>query len=171
MYFKFFRVISPSPPRSSLFPVIQKSNCDGRWGYTFWAFYQSFLWFFANIRFRGGFRGTILRYPILVMDPKNFLKASLAPTYIILMGRARRKKRNFSVKIFQKVPKNAFFGLFFQNFACSAKSLAKIGTKQCFGRARKINLVYLKKFFENHPPPPPPLEKILDPPLIRFKKV
>ena len=62
-----------------------------------------------------------------------------------------QKKRNFSVKIFQKVPKNAFFGLFFQNFACGAKNLAKIGTKPCFGRARKIYLVDLKKI----PPPPP----------------
>ena len=50
------------------------------------------------------------------------------------------------------------------------ENLAKIGKKQCFGRARKINLVDLKinrqifgKFFENTPPPP--LEKILDPPL------
>ena len=68
------------------------------------------------------------------------------------------------------MPKNAFFGLFFQNFACGAKNLAKIGTKRCFGRARKINLVDLKKrpskfskiFWK---PTPPPLEKILDPSL------
>ena len=51
------------------------------------------------------------------------------------------KNRNFSVKIFQKVPKNAFYGLFFQNFAYGAENLPKIGTKQCFGRAGKINLV------------------------------
>ena len=69
------------------------------------------------------------------------------------------KKRNFLVRIFQKVPKNAFLaGFFFQ-----------VRTKQCFGRARKISLVNLKrsrqnfrKFFENQSPP---LEKILDPPL------
>ena len=79
------------------------------------------------------------------------------------------KKRDFVVKNFQKVSKNAFFDLFFQNLACGAASLVKMGTKQCFGRARKINLVELKKgrqnfrnFFEN---PPLPLEKILDPPL------
>ena len=67
------------------------------------------------------------------------------------------------------MPKNTFFGLFSQKFACGAENFAKIGAKQFFGRARKINLVDLKKgrqnfrfFFEN----PPPLEKILDPPLI-----
>ena len=90
------------------------------------------------------------------MDPKNFLKAPVAPIYTSFEGGARVEKRDFLVKIFQKVPKNAFFGLFFQNY----------------GRARKINLIDLKKrsakFFENPntpPPPPYPLEKILDPPL------
>ena len=33
----------------------------------------------------------------------------------------------FSVKIFQKVHKHAFLGLFFQNFAWGAESLAKTG--------------------------------------------
>ena len=57
-----------------------------------------------------------------------------------------------------------FLAYFFQKFACGAENLATIGTKQRFGRARKINLVDLKKtvdkivpkFFENPPPPPPP---------------
>ena len=66
------------------------------------------------------------------------------------------KKQDFLVKIFQKVPKNAFFGLFFHMFAC-----AKTGTKSCLGRAQKINSVDLQKkglqnflkLFENpHPP-------------------
>ena len=48
------------------------------------------------------------------------------------------KKRNFLVKIFQKVPKNAFFGLFFfLKFAC--------GAANCLGRAQKINSVDLEK--------------------------
>ena len=78
------------------------------------------------------------------------------------------KKRNFLVKIFQKVPKNAFFDcFFFHKFACGAENFAKIGAKQCFGRGQKINLVDLKKkvkirFFLKIRPP---LEKILDPPL------
>ena len=62
---------------------------------------------------------TVLKYPFLVTDPKSFLKAPSvtdpksflkAPKSIKFEGRAR-------VKIFQKVPKNAYFGLFFQNFA------------------------------------------------------
>ena len=60
---------------------------------------------------------TILRYPFLVTEAKIFLKAPLAPIYF-----------NFevgSVKIFQKVSKTPFFGLFFQNFACGADILAK----------------------------------------------
>ena len=47
-------------------------------------------------------------------DPKNFLKAPLAPIFTSFEGGARAKKRNFLFKIFQKVPKNAFFGLFFK---------------------------------------------------------
>ena len=57
---------------------------------------------------------TILRYPYLVTNRKIFLKAPLAPIYTNFEGGARAKKqRVFLVKILQKVPKNAFFGLFF----------------------------------------------------------
>ena len=90
---------------------------------------------------------------------------------LILRGECARKKRNFSIKIKKKTYKRFFWVVFFQNFASGAEILARTGTKQCFGRARKIiSLVDLKKgrqkfrhFFEN---PPSPLEKILDPPLI-----
>ena len=47
------------------------------------------------------------------------------PIYTNFEGERGPKKRNFLVKIFQKVPKNAFFGLFFQIFACGAENLAK----------------------------------------------
>ena len=69
------------------------------------------------------------------------------PQYLLLLRGVRApKKRNFLVKIFQKVPKNAFFDCFFlQKFACGAENFAKVGAKQCFGRAQKINLVDLKK--------------------------
>ena len=41
----------------------------------------------------------------------------------ILSGvRAPKKNQVFLVKIFQKVPKNAFFGLFFEKFACEAEN-------------------------------------------------
>ena len=47
------------------------------------------------------------------------------------------------------MPKNAFFGLFFQNFACGAENVAKTGFFSAFfgggGGARKINLVNLRK--------------------------
>ena len=64
-------------------------------------------------------------------DPKIFLKA---PIYTNFEEERAPKKRNFFVKIFQKVPKNGFFDCF-----------VKVGARQCFGRARKINLVDLKK--------------------------
>ena len=79
------------------------------------------------------------------MDPKNFPKAPLAPVYFNLEGSERQKTAIFWSTLSKKVPKNAFFGLFFQNFARGAENLAKIGTKQCFGRARKINMVDFKK--------------------------
>ena len=71
------------------------------------------------------------------------------------------------------MPKNGFFDCFSKIFLRRTKfsQNAIIGAKECFVRARKINLVDLKKkkvrqnfriFFEN----PPPLEKILDPPLF-----
>ena len=70
--------------------------------------------------------------------------------------------------IFRALPKHGFVPI-------SAKFLAEIGTKPCFGRARKINLVDLKKkvvkIFENFLKiRPPPLEKILDPPLLQITK-
>ena len=56
----------------------------------------------------------ILKYPFLVTDPKNFLKqAPWAPKYISFEGGARAEKAQFFGQHFQKVPKNAFFGLFF----------------------------------------------------------
>ena len=86
---------------------------------------------------RGGFRGgggvgwgdalfristpcrplcNILRYPFLVTDQKNFLKA---PIYTFFGGG------------------DAFFGLFFQKFASSAENLAQTGSFECFGELGK----------------------------------
>ena len=51
-------------------------------------------------------------------------------------------------KIFQKVPKNIiFFGLFFNILSAAQKIGEKTGSF-LFGRARKINLVDLKKKFD-----------------------
>ena len=54
----------------------------------------------------------VLRYQFVVTDPKIFLKAPLAPIYTNVDGGERPKKRDFLVKIFQKVPENVFFCLF-----------------------------------------------------------
>ena len=86
---------------------------------------------------------------------------------------ARRKNAIFLVKIFQKVPENAFVGLFFQNFACGAENV----TKKVFLEFYFVDLKKVEKIFKNRPSP---LEKILDPPLnaqkslrryLRFKKL
>ena len=44
------------------------------------------------------------------------------------LSKRRRKNAIFLVNIFQKVPKIAFLGLFFQIFACGAEILAKTGS-------------------------------------------
>ena len=78
---------------------------------------------------------TILRYPVLVIDPKKFLKA---PIYTNFEGGSRAKKTRF---FGQHFPKKAFFGLFFfQNFDGGAENLAKKEQNSALG-ARKINLV------------------------------
>ena len=79
----------------------------------------------------------------------------------------RAKKTRFFCQPFSKSAQKRLFWLFFQKFACSAEIFAKIGSKQCFGTAQKINLVDLKKrsskFFENprspRENPSPPLVK------------
>ena len=53
---------------------------------------------------------TILKYPFLLTESK------------ILRGERAPKKRDFLVKIIQKVPENAFFGLLFQKIACGTKN-------------------------------------------------
>ena len=92
--------------------------------------------------------GTFSEIHFWRIDPKIFLKAPLAPIYTNFEGERAPKKTRF----------------FCQNFSKSAQ-------KQCSGRARKINLVDLKKkkgrqnFGNFSKIRPPPLEKILDPPL------
>ena len=100
--------------------------------------------------------------------PKIFLKAPLAPIYTNIEGEggggrggARvEKKTRFFDQLFSKNAKNAVLACFFQNFACGAGNLAKARSFHCFGKARKINLVDLKKVdknFENFLKIPPSL--------------
>ena len=69
---------------------------------------------------------TILRYPYLVMNPKNFLKAPWAAIYTNFEGRAP-KKRDFLSKLSKKCIKTPFWPVF-QNFASGAETLTKIGS-------------------------------------------
>ena len=92
---------------------------------------------------------------------KFFLKAPLAPIYSNFEGERAPKKTRFFCNIFSKSAQKRLFWLFFQKFACGPENFAKIGAKQSFGRARKINLVDLKKkvvkilenFLKIRPPP------------------
>ena len=95
---------------------------------------------------------TILSNPFLVTNSNIFLKAPMAPIYTNFKGGRVAEKTH----ILQKVLKNAFFGPFFQKFACGAEILAKTESLKCFGRAWKINLVDLKRRSRK-------FSKILDP--------
>ena len=66
------------------------------------------------------------------MDPKNYLKVPSAPIYTNFEGGARRKSANFLFKVFQKVPRNALFGLFFFS---SKKCLHFFSSKKCLFNA------------------------------------
>ena len=99
-----------------------------------------------GISFRGGFRGgggggadappsgirppadpkgppfdTFSEIHFWPTDPKIFLKAPLAPIYTNFEGERAPKKRDFFVKIFQKLPKNGFFDCFFKNLPAAQK--------------------------------------------------
>ena len=52
-------------------------------------------------------------------------------------GGARAKKINFLVEIFQKVPKNAIFGLFFKILPAAQKFWPKQGLYSGLGDLRK----------------------------------
>ena len=64
----------------------------------------------------------------MVTDPKIFLKVPSAPKYTNFAGGALAEKTQFLVKIFQKLPKNAFLTFIFQNFGCGADNLVKMGS-------------------------------------------
>ena len=48
-------------------------------------------------------------YPFFAEQPQNFSKNAFSANITNFEGGARAKKRNFLVKIFQKLPKNVFF--------------------------------------------------------------
>ena len=72
------------------------------------------------------------------MDPKNFLKVPMAPIYTKNEEGARRKNAIFWSKFSKKVPKNAFFGLFFfQKLPAAQKFWPKQGLFNDLGELEK----------------------------------
>ena len=73
-------------------------------------------------------RPLILFYDIHLRstNTKIFLKA-LSASIFTYFEECATKKRNFLVNIFHKVPKNGFFDMFFQNFACGVIFPSKWG--------------------------------------------
>ena len=90
---------------------------------------------------------TFSESPFWLTDPKIFLKAPLAPIYTNFEGKRAPKKNAIFLSTF------FVFLTVFSKICRGAKKLAKIGAKQCFGRARKINLVDLNRKSENPPLP------------------
>ena len=76
---------------------------------------------------------TIFQYPFLVVDPKNFLKASLASKYTSFRGERAPKKRDFLVKFFQKSLKKPFLGCFFKILPAAPKFWPKQGQNSALG--------------------------------------
>ena len=96
------------------------------------------------------------RVPPLILFQKSIFGR---PT---LWGGASAKKTQFFCQNFSKSAQKRLFWLFFQKFACGAENFSKKGAKQWSGRARKVNLVNLKKkkvvkileiFLKIRPPP------------------
>ena len=97
-------------------------------------------------------------------DPKVFLKVPSAAIYTSLKGGARaEKKRDFLVKFFQKVPKNAFLDCFSkfclrrrnvgQNRDFLVMLAAWESSENQFGRHLKKGRQNFKKFLKIRPLP------------------
>ena len=132
-------------------------------------------------RIRGGFRGgggrtpfpSGIRHPadpkgppLVLFKKSTFKKSTIFTTF-------EGGKRNFLVKIFQKVPKNAFFDCFFSSKIClrrrkfcqsRGKTVFWESSKNQFGRPKKKAVKIFDFFLKIRPP----LEKILDMPLFRI---
>ena len=87
-----------------------------------------------------------------------------------LKGGARAKKRNFPIKIFQKLPENAFLACFFKNLPAAQKFWPKQGLFTALQGSRKTNLDDLKKstkkILKFLKISSPLVKKILNPPLV-----
>ena len=106
---------------------------------------------------------TFSEIQFLPTDPKIFLKAPWAPIYTKFEGkRAPKKKRDFFVNIFQKVPKNGLFDCFFFKICLRrrkfthnrGKTVLWESSKSQFGRPNKKVVKILENFLKIRPPPP-----------------
>ena len=100
-------------------------------------------------------------------DPKFFITAPLHFSFTNFEGQPLAKKRIFFVKIFQK-GLNTLFWLVFYSKRCMRLRrtvFAKKRLEQLVCLTIKKPRQNLRQFFESSPPP---LEKILDPPLVKF---
>ena len=91
-------------------------------------------------------------------DLRIFLKAPLEPIFAYFKGGTRAEKRDFSVDIFQKVPKNAFLAFF--KICLRRRTFYQIkvfivvweSSEKQFGRPKKkVDKIF--KFFSENPPP------------------
>ena len=88
--------------------------------------------------------GTFKKIHFWPIDPKIFLKAPLAPIYTNFEGE-RAPKNAIFCQNFPKSTRKRLLYLFFFKVCMRLKKLAKTASFQFFRRARKINLVNLKK--------------------------
>ena len=136
MGFKIYSfLISPSPPETSGFregagesgrplPLRDSAHCQPK-GSPFLYYFEisTFGWLTLEFFWRHLGRQNILN-----------LRAS-----------ARRKNAIFCKSFPKSAPKRNFFGKLFHNFDCGAENVAETRSFQFYDRARKINLIDLKK--------------------------
>ena len=95
---------------------------------------------------------------ILVTDLKNFLEATDLKNFLLILRRGRvPKKRDFLVKILQKVP-NAFLASFFSKFCLRPRKIYQ--NRLFLVLWESLENLFGRLFWKFDP-----LEKILDPPL------
>ena len=80
---------------------------------------------------------TILRYPLLVMDPKFFLKVPLAPIYTNFEGERAPKNAIFLSTFSKKSLKTTFLACFLKNLPALQKIWSKWGLYSDMGELRK----------------------------------
>ena len=68
---------------------------------------------------------TCTNFSLSLHSKKNQTLYPITPIDTNFEGECAPKKRDFFVKVFQKMPKNGFFDLFFQKFGCGAENFGQ----------------------------------------------